>query len=303
MSNVNKPSYDFNDPLFRQRPHLIRLAKDHLSLLGLNNDIFDWEVIKTTDLDIPVVYHIHYKLWSIVGIDENLYPIYGDHHIAEMSLDRPYPLEPCKVYMKTDVWHPNIKWDGKLKGRVCSNVDKLGISFDLYALVWWVAEILQYKNYHAKNEPPYPEDINVAEWVLNFAEPRDIVNKYKGIFIEQDSEQHSRDDQIAASTKSRENIEDEGAQGKIDKTPAISPQKEVLHSPPKPGQEEALKKVSSDPTVLPEEEEVKPIEQIKMQSEKKTGSKFKISILKKVRSGAQENRGIKITPRNTTGAG
>ena len=181
------PNYDFNLSLFKQRPFLIRLAKDHISLSEMKSDVIDFEVVKTTDLDIPVVYHVHYRFKSITGIDDNRQPIYGNHHIAEFSLARPYPLEPCKVYMKSDVWHPNIKWDGRLKGRVCSNVDKLGIAFDLFGLVLWVGEILQYKNYHATDEPPFPEDANVAKWVLNFAEPNGIVNKEKEIYVDETS--------------------------------------------------------------------------------------------------------------------
>ncbi len=187
MPDFKEPRYNFNDPLFKQRPFLVRLAKDHLSLAGMKSKVIDWEVVRTTDLDIPVTYNIHYHFKSIIGIDEQMAPIFGDHHIAEMSLQRPYPLEPCKVYMKTDLWHPNIKWDGRLKGRVCSNVDKLGIAFDLYGLVLWVAEILQYKNYHALNEPPFPEDITVAEWVLKYAEPNGIIDKNKGIFVDETS--------------------------------------------------------------------------------------------------------------------
>jgi ubiquitin-protein ligase len=182
---VNAPKYDFTHPIFRQRPNLKRLAHEHLNLASMKSDFIEWQVLQTTDLDIPVTYQVTYHIRSIVGIDGSMNPIYGNRHVAEMSLGPLYPLEPCKVYMKTDLWHPNVKWDGRMKGRVCSNVDKFGVAYDLYGLVLWVGEILQYKNYHAKNEPPFPEDLTVAEWVLNYAEPHDIVNKEKGIFVDE----------------------------------------------------------------------------------------------------------------------
>lgn len=185
MSSHKAPQYDFSNPMFRERPHLIRLAKDHMGLAAMKSDVIDWEVVRTTDLDIPVLYRVHYRFKSIVGINEDFSPIYGNHHIAELSLERPYPLEPCKVYMKSDLWHPNIKWQGMAKGRVCANVDRMGVAFDLSALVLWVAEILQYKNYHAKNEPPFPEDINVAQWVREYAEPNGVFDKEKELYVDE----------------------------------------------------------------------------------------------------------------------
>ncbi|MBK8566743.1 MAG: hypothetical protein IPN76_26280 [Saprospiraceae bacterium] len=184
MPSQNEPRYNFSNPIFRERPHLIRLAKDHMELAAMKSDVIDWEVMRTTDLDIPVLYRVHYRFKSIIGINEDFSPIYGNHHIAELSLERPYPLEPCKVYMKSDLWHPNIKWQGMAKGRVCANVDRMGVTFGLSELVLWVGEILQYKNYHAKNEPPFPEDINVAQWVREYAEPNGVFDKEREFYVD-----------------------------------------------------------------------------------------------------------------------
>lgn len=56
-----------------------------------------------------------------------------------------------------------------MAGRVCLNAP------DSYMdLVWYVERValyLKYELYHAKQEPPYPEDINVARWVLRQGEP------------------------------------------------------------------------------------------------------------------------------------
>jgi hypothetical protein len=42
-------------------------------------------------------------------------------------------------------------------------------------LVWGVdrvASYLRYETYHARQEPPYPEDLKVAAWVVCQGEPR-----------------------------------------------------------------------------------------------------------------------------------
>ena len=180
------PKYDFSHPLFKKNFLLRRLAKEHLNVADLDSDVIKFEVIKTrSDLKIPSVYHIHYHLKSIVAIDDNQDPVYGDHHVVEVSLPPKYPLEPAKIYMHSEAWHPNIKSEGKFKGRICGNTRDFGKGYDLYQLVLRVGEILQYKNYHAVHTPPFPEDAKVANWVLQYAEPNDIVNKHKGIVVDE----------------------------------------------------------------------------------------------------------------------
>ncbi|MBK6622501.1 MAG: hypothetical protein IPH04_19485 [Saprospirales bacterium] len=178
--------YDRNHRLFQQRRELLRWAKEHESLSELKSKVITWEVKETaTILQIPVVYHVHYHIRSIVGIDENENPIYGNHHICEISIPPTYPLQPCKIYFITDVWHPNVKADGKFKGKICGNTTNFGRSYDLFQLVLRIGEILQYKNYHAEHTPPFPEDARVGKWVTEFAEPKGIVNQNKGIYVDE----------------------------------------------------------------------------------------------------------------------
>ncbi len=185
MNSPLKPTYDFNDPILQQMPKYKRWAKEHLSLADLASPVIRWEVKETfSALKIPTKYHIHYRIKSIVGIDDHQEPIYGGYHVMELTLPPGYPLEPCKIYMLTPTWHPNIKSDGKHKGRICGNVKNFGRSYDLYQLVLRVGEILQYKNYHAVHSPPYPEDSQVAHWVTSFAEPNNVVNKGEGIAVD-----------------------------------------------------------------------------------------------------------------------
>lgn len=184
MSNATL-SYDFSHPVFQKNFIYKRLAKEHMALSEIESDVISCEVVTTVGpLKVPNKYLIHYNFKTITGVDADQNPIYGDHHVAEIDLPKKYPLEAAKIYMKTPVWHPNIKFSGQFKGRVCGNTRDFGKGYDLYQLVLRLGEILQYKNYHAVHAPPYPEDAQVADWVLQHAEPNDIVNKAKGIAVD-----------------------------------------------------------------------------------------------------------------------
>lgn len=181
-----QPDYGgFKHPIFQKMRRYIRFAKEHMALSDLQSDCIKWEVKSSaTNLRIPTRYHIHYFFKSIVDVDEDQNPVYGNHHILELTLPKNYPIEPCKIYLISDIWHPNIKSEGKEKGRVCANAMNLGKAFTLDLLVIRIGEILQYKNYHAKHVPPFPEDSKVAKWVTTFAEPNEIVDKEKGIVVD-----------------------------------------------------------------------------------------------------------------------
>ncbi len=179
-----RPEYDFNHPVFKTKRNWLLYAKEHVDLYDLKetSDVIDWEVKSTVSaLEIPTVYHVTYKLRSITSIDAETKPVYGDTHVMELTIPVRYPLVPASIFMQTDVWHPNIQSAGRFKGKICGNVNSYGVDYSLYQLVLRVGEILQYKNYLADFVPPYPEDPKVAEWVKVYAEPRDIVNRKKGI--------------------------------------------------------------------------------------------------------------------------
>ena len=182
---ANKPIYDFKSDFFKKNPFYKRLAKDHLSLLEVQSDVIQWEVVNTRGaLKIPCEYHFHFHLNSIVGINEDKSPVFGNHHIAKVTFPPKYPIEPPELYMQTDLWHPNIKSEGKYKGRICGNTKGFGLGYDLFLLVVRMGEILQFKQYHAENTPPFPEDIKAARWLLQYGEPQGIVNKYKDIAVD-----------------------------------------------------------------------------------------------------------------------
>jgi len=179
------PSYNFDDPLFKKEKRYKRWAKEHKILSELKSDRIKWRVLETiTHLKIPIKYEIDFHVKSIIGINEDLSPIYGNKHTIEVELPAKFPLETFKARATTDIWHPNIKWDGPTKGRICVNNKSFGKSYDIYWFTLRMGEIIQYKNYLADNIPPYPEDAKVAKWVLNYAQPNGIVSRKDKIAID-----------------------------------------------------------------------------------------------------------------------
>lgn len=169
--------YGFDNPIFKKERRYRRLAREHMAVSQLKSDRIKWRIVETaTALQIPVKYEIDYLIKSIVGIHADQSPIYGDKHTVEISFPAKFPLETFKAKALTDIWHPNIKWDGPTKGRICVNNQNFGRGYDIFLLILRLGEIIQYKNYLAENIPPYPEDAKVAQWVLNYAEPNNIVS-------------------------------------------------------------------------------------------------------------------------------
>ncbi|GAB4416772.1 MAG: hypothetical protein OHK0039_26430 [Bacteroidia bacterium] len=166
-------------------PRSVRLSKEHLRLAELceKSTRISYTLPDKKPLP-PDTYIITYKLRSIVAIDADKQPVYADEHRVQVTFPANFPIGGASCYMLTPAWHPNIKWDGPYKGRICGNTAEFGSLFFLNMLVLRIGEILQYKNYHAVQEPPFPEDENVARWMREFAEPHDIVNKNKGIYTD-----------------------------------------------------------------------------------------------------------------------
>ncbi len=176
--------YDFDHPIFKKHFVYKRLANEHIDLLELDRDNIEIEVLASVSpLKIPAKYKVTYHLTTITGISEDQTPIFGNSHALEITLPRRYPLESAKIYMKTPVWHPNIQYHGKFKGRICGNTQNFGKGYGLRQLVLRIEEILQYKNYHAEHTHPFPEDAKVAEWIRDFAEPNGIVSKEGGLLV------------------------------------------------------------------------------------------------------------------------
>lgn len=164
----------------KQDPWLSRLSKEFAVVKDYCefSDYVEYSASPLREGLPPDRYLMKYNLRSIIGIDDCQNPIFGFEHFVSINLPHDYPMvsgPACK--MITDIWHPNIRHDGAFKGRICINSKALGSWFTLDMLIHQIGEMLQYKNYHADNVQPYPEDPIVAKWVKSFAEPQGIFNK------------------------------------------------------------------------------------------------------------------------------
>ncbi len=140
---------------------------------------------------LPTAYLVDYQLRSICGV-ENLEhfgeagienpPVFANDFLMRIDLPEGYPsvdAAPALRFLAYDEqgqpiphpWHPNIRYFGDFVGRVCINMP------DTYTDLAWaverVAHYLRYEVYHAISEPPYPEDLKVAAWVIRQGEPNE----------------------------------------------------------------------------------------------------------------------------------
>ena len=142
---------------------------------------------------LPTAYLVDYQLRSISGV-ENLEhfgepgaenpPVFSTGFQMRIDLPDGYPSvdsAPVFRFLTYDEqgqpiphpWHPNLRYFGDFSGRVCINMP------DTYTDLAWaverVAHYLRYEIYHAISEPPYPEDLKVAAWVVRQGEPKEWI--------------------------------------------------------------------------------------------------------------------------------
>ena len=151
------------------------------------------EVIGRNAAMLPVCYEIHYMIRSICGVgnidslgQKGCYnpPLFANHFRMRIDLPPSYPSvdgAPVFRFLTVDEagrsiphpWHPNIRYFGEMAGRVCLN------AVDTFTELAWgverIAQYLRYEIYHALSEPPYPEDMQVAAWVVRQGEPNEWV--------------------------------------------------------------------------------------------------------------------------------
>jgi len=156
----------------------------------LDNRYIKYIIRHTNRDELPDEYEIVYNIKSITGVEqvrdyrlkENgqevvkqlRRPVYGNEHKMQIRIPPDYPNAVTgkpTFKMITDVWHPNIRYFGDLKGRICLNESNLDAGNTLADRVMDVAFYLKFERYFAINEPPFPEDEDVALWVREEAEP------------------------------------------------------------------------------------------------------------------------------------
>lgn len=140
---------------------------------------------------LPTAYLVDYQLKSISGVENMEHfgepgaenpPVFAKGFLMRIDLPDGYPsvdAAPAFRFLTHDEqgqpiphpWHPNIRYFGDFAGRVCINMP------DTYTDLAWaverVAHYLRYEIYHAISEPPYPEDLKVAAWVVRQGEPKE----------------------------------------------------------------------------------------------------------------------------------
>lgn len=148
-----------------------------------------YRVTQLNPSGMPVQYEVSYHIRSICGVEQveklnepgiSNAPIFASHFKMQIDIPEDYPCIdalPSFCFITETIdgkelphpWHPNIRYFGEFAGRVCLNAP------DSYMdLAWYVERIalyLQYDLYHAWQEPPYPEDMKVARWVIRQGEP------------------------------------------------------------------------------------------------------------------------------------
>jgi hypothetical protein len=194
---------DFKDRSLNHRGKVLLYEWERIDELCNQNREIEYIVRKRSHEDIPVEYEIIYKIRSIIGVKEptEVYvevngekfrrmirePLYGDEHRMRIMVPNNFPGgcgTPSYSFI-SNVWHPQIKFGGPMKGRVylCNSRDTgaMNLFVDRIQHIW---QYLQYKIYFVLDEYPYPEDLNVAQWVLEEAEPMGWIDKEKGVYTD-----------------------------------------------------------------------------------------------------------------------
>lgn len=152
-------------------------------------DDISYEVRKRNAQGLPVSYTVHYRMLSICGVEEEErlnepgiqnFPKFAGEFVLIIDIPAGFPaVDAMPVYSFQTTgpdnegiphpWHPNIRYYGAFAGRVCLNLPDTYT--DIVQTVRRIAEYLRYERFHAKNEPPFPEDLKVARWVMEQGEP------------------------------------------------------------------------------------------------------------------------------------
>lgn len=161
-------------------PHIRRLRKERTRLINLDkrSAFISIEPVDVVEGMPPDKYIITFTCRGIACINDDGTPVASDFHRVSMYISRDFPRREPYLKWLTPIWHPNIQH--KEPYHVCINKDQnYNSTTRLNDLVMMLAEMVQYKRYHAVWKRPYPYDKEVADWVLRYAEPRGIVGPDK----------------------------------------------------------------------------------------------------------------------------
>jgi ubiquitin-protein ligase len=162
----------------------IRLEEERKRLEAINSDS---AYVRVQPIDLvpgraPERYKVRFLCRGIAGIQASRKPTYATEHEVQIYCHQDFPADVPWLQWETPIWHPNIEHTGQK--RVCVNKAEWLGGMSLADLCYQMFEMVQYKNYHAELTPPYPLDPEAAAWVRDYAEPEGIVDKNRGIFVD-----------------------------------------------------------------------------------------------------------------------
>ncbi len=172
----------------RRKLNELALVKEYMDF----NPDFSYRVLKykVGESDIPEIFEFTFNMRSFVGIQADDTPIIGEKHVFTFDMGGKYPMQKPELLALTYVWHPNIKFY-HTKRSVCFNWDATG-NVTVFHILSMLYDMLRYDNYWAENEPPYPDDLEVALWVRKVGEPKGYIKQLKDYYIELENLQNAK---------------------------------------------------------------------------------------------------------------
>src|SRR3972149_3659072 len=157
-------------------PRMRRLRGDYELMVELasRSDLISFTATSPNPNVPPERYIVTFKCKSIISVDRQGNPKYGEHHQVEIYLHNQYPHRWPGMKWLTPIWHPNIN---HLNGSVCIDAAWWAARRSLDRLVVMLGEMLQWKNFHDDpTKPPLPWDAEAARW------SREYRKKHPGAF-------------------------------------------------------------------------------------------------------------------------
>ena len=151
-----------------ETPRMRRLRGDYelMRELASRSDLISFKASSTNPNLPPERYIVTFKCKSIINVDRQGNPKFGEHHQVEIYLHNQYPQRWPGMKWLTPIWHPNIN---HLNGSVCIDAAWWAASRSLDRLVIMLGEMLQWKNFHDDpTKPPFPWDAEAARWSREF---------------------------------------------------------------------------------------------------------------------------------------
>ncbi len=155
-----------------ETPRMRRLRGDYELMVELaaRSDLISFKASTPNPNLPPERYIVTFKCKSIISVDRQGNPKFGEHHQVEIYLHNQYPHRWPGMKWLTPIWHPNIN---HVNGSVCIDAAWWAASRSLDRLVVMLGEMLQYKNFHDDpTKPPFPWDAEAARWSRDYRKKR-----------------------------------------------------------------------------------------------------------------------------------